>query len=92
MEKVHGRTIQKDLYELDYCDAVVSDPEPHTLQCEGKWAWGSTALNKASGCNGIPVEPFTTLKDDAIRVLASSMSENLEDPTVATRLKIIPVH
>ena len=45
MEKVHGRTIQKDLYELDYCDAAVSHSEPHTLQCEGKWALGSTALN-----------------------------------------------
>ena len=53
---------------------------------------GSTALNEVSGRNGIPVELFTTLKDDAIKVLAFSMSDNLEDPTVATRLKIIPVH
>ena len=41
------------------------------LECEVKWAWGSTAVNKASGYDGIPVELFKTLKDDAINVLHS---------------------
>ena len=62
---------KKDLNELDYYDGVVSHPEPDILECEVKWAFGSTAVNKASGCNGIPAELFKTLKDDAIKVLHS---------------------
>ena len=62
---------KKDLNELDYYDAVVSHPEPDILEHEVKWALGSTAVNKASGCDGIPVELFKTLKDDAIKVLHS---------------------
>ena len=50
---------------------VVSHPEPDILESEGKWALGSTVVNKASGCDGIPVELFKTLKDDAIKVLHS---------------------
>ena len=57
--------MQKDLNELDYYDSVVSHSDPDVLGCEGKWALGSTAVNKASGCDGIPVELFKTLKDDA---------------------------
>ena len=48
---------------------MVSHPEPDILESKVKWALGSTAVNKASGCNGIPVELFKTLKDDAIKVL-----------------------
>ena len=44
-------------------------PEPPVLESEVQWALGSTALNKASGCDGIPVELLKTLKDDAIKVL-----------------------
>ena len=62
---------KKDLNEPDYYDGVVSHPEPDILECEVKWALGSTAVNKASGCDGIPVELFKTLKDDAIKVLHS---------------------
>ena len=62
---------KKDLNELDYYDAVVSHPEPDILEREVKWALGSTAVNKASGCDGIPVELFKTLKDDTIKVLLS---------------------
>ena len=62
---------EKDINETDYCDAVVSHPEPDILECEVKWALGSTAVNKASGYDGIPVELFKTLKDDAINVLHS---------------------
>ena len=71
MERIYGRTVQKDLNELDYYDDVVSHPEPDILESEVKWTLGSTAVNKASGCNGIPVELFKTLKDDAIKVLHS---------------------
>ena len=62
---------KKDLNEPDYYDGVVSHPEPDILKCEVKWALGSTAVNKASGCNGIPVELLKTLKDDATKVLHS---------------------
>ena len=49
---------------------MVSHLEPDILECEVKWL-GSTAVNKANGCDGIPVELFKTLKDDAIKVLHS---------------------
>ena len=49
---------------------TISHPEP-LLECEVKWALGSTAVNTASGCNGIPVELFKTLKNDATEVLHS---------------------
>ena len=72
--------------------SVVSHLEPDTLECEVKRALGSTAVNKASGCNGIPVELFKTLKDDGIRVLAFNMSANLEDPGVAMGLEKVNPH
>ena len=50
---------------------VVSHPEPDILEGKVKCALGSTAVNKASGCDRIPVEPFKTLKDDAFKVLHS---------------------
>ena len=50
---------------------MVSHPEPDILESKVKWVLGSTAVNKASGCDGIPVELFKTLKDDAIKVLHS---------------------
>ena len=62
---------KKYLNEPGYCSDVVSHPEPDILECEVKWALGSTAVNKASGCYGIPVELFKNLKDDAIKVLYS---------------------
>ena len=69
------RTLQKkkkkDLNELDYYDGVVSHPNPDVLECEGKWALGNTAVNKASECDGIPGELFKTIKDDSIKVLHS---------------------
>ena len=62
---------KKDLREPDCSDDVVSHPEPDSLESKVKWALGSTAVNKASGCDRIPVELFKTLKDDAIKVLHS---------------------
>ena len=62
------------------------------LECEVRWALQSTAANKASRCNGIPVELFKTLKDDGIRVLAFNMSANLEDPAVAIGLEKVNPH
>ena len=62
---------QKYLNEPDYYDGMVGHPEPDILECEVKWALGGTAVNKASGWDGIPVELFKTLKDDAIKALHS---------------------
>ena len=62
---------KKDLNEPDNHKSVVSHPEPDTLECKVTRALGSTAVNKASGCNGIPVELLKTLKDDAVKVLHS---------------------
>ena len=65
---------KKDVNEQDYYDVVISHPEPDILECEVKWL-GSTAVNKANGCDGIPVELFKTLKDDAIKVLHSACQQ-----------------
>ena len=62
---------KKNLNQLANHDAVVSHPEPDILDCEVKWALGSTAVDKASGCDGIPVELFKTPKDEAIKVFHS---------------------
>ena len=60
---------KKDPNELACYDDVVSYPEPDILESEVMWALGSTAVNKASGCDRIPVELFKSLKDGAIEVL-----------------------
>ena len=83
---------EKDLNEPDYYYGVVSHPEPDSLESEVKWALGSTAVNKAREYNGIPVELFKTLKDDAIKVLHSILSANLQDPAVATGLEKVSPH
>ena len=62
---------KKDLNELDYYNGVVSHPEPDILEREVNWALGSTAVNKASGCDEIPVKLLKNPKDDAIKVLHS---------------------
>ena len=50
---------------------VITDPEPDILECEVKWALQSITTNKASGGDGIPMELFQILKDDAVKVLYS---------------------
>ena len=62
---------KKDISEPDYYDGVFHHPEPDILNSEVKWALGRTAVNKASGYNGIPVELFKTLKAGAFKVLHS---------------------
>ena len=60
---------KKDLYDPDNHDSVIIHLEPDILECEVKWASGSITTNKASGGDGIPVELFQILKDDAVKVL-----------------------
>ena len=65
------RVIQKSLNDLDIRNGVVTYLEPNILKCEVKRALGSNTTNKASGGDGIPVELFQILKDDAVKVLHS---------------------
>ena len=60
-----------DLYNTDNHDGVITQLEPNILECEVKWARGSITTNEASGGDGIPVELFQILKDDAMKVLYS---------------------
>ena len=62
---------KKDLHNPDNHDGVITHLEPDTLECKVKWALRSITMNKASGGDGIPVELFQTLKDDAVKVLHS---------------------
>ena len=62
---------QKDFNDPDNHDDVITHLKPDILECEVKWALGSIAMNKASAGDGIPVELFQILKDDAIKVLHS---------------------
>ena len=62
---------KKGLNDPDNHDGVVTHLEPGTLECEVKWALGSITMNKASGGDGIPVELFQILKEDAVKVLHS---------------------
>ena len=60
---------KKDLHDPDNHDDVITNLEPDILECEVKWALESITTNKASGGDGIPVELFQILKDDAVKVL-----------------------
>ena len=60
---------KKDLHDPDNHDGVITHLEPDILECEVKWALGSITMNKASGGDGIPVELFQILNDDAVKVL-----------------------
>ena len=62
---------KKDLHDQDNHDGVITDLELDILECEVKWALESITTNKASGGDGIPVELFQILKDDALKVLDS---------------------
>ena len=62
---------KKDLHDPDIHHGVITHLEPDILECEVKWALGSITASKASGVDGIPVELFQILKDDAVKVLHS---------------------
>ena len=60
---------KKDLHDPHNQDGVITHLETDILECKVKWALGSITTNKASGGDGIPVELFQILKDDAVKVL-----------------------
>ena len=66
--------------------------EPDILECEVKWALGSITTNKASGGDGIPVELFQILKDDAVKLVTLNMPASVENSAVATGLEKVSFH
>ena len=66
---------KKDLHDPDNHDGVIIDLEPDILECEVKWALESITTNNASGGDGIPVELFQILKDDAVKVCTQYASQ-----------------
>ena len=71
---------------------MITHLEPDILECEVKWALGSITINKASGGDGIPVELFQILKDDAVKVLHSIRPANLGNSAVVTGLEKFSFH
>ena len=70
-DKNTQKNYTKKLHYPDNHDGVITYLEPDILEREVKWALGSITTNKASGGDGIPIEPFQILKDDAVKVLHS---------------------
>ena len=68
-----GKLYKKDLHDTDNHEGVITHThlEPDILECEVKWALGNIIIDKANGGDGIPVELFQILKDDAVKVLHS---------------------
>ena len=83
---------KKDLHDPDNHDGVITNLEPDILERKVTWALGSITMNKASGGDGIPVELFQVLKDDAVKMLHSNMPANLENSAVATGPEKIRSH
>ena len=71
---------KKDLHDQDNHNGVITPLNPDILECEVKWALGSITTNKTSGGDGIPVELFQTLKDDAVKVLHSICQQIWKTP------------
>ena len=68
----NGTDLTEAVEDPDNHNSVITHLEPDILECEVKWALGSITMNKANGGNGIPVELFQILKDDAMKVLDST--------------------
>ena len=71
---------------------MITHLEPDFLEHEVKWALGSISMNKASGGDGIPAEPFQILKDDACESAPLNMPANLENSAVSTGLEKVSFH
>ena len=87
------RTIpKKGLNDPDKHNGLVTHLEPDILECEVKWALGSITMNKPNGGDGIPAELFQILKDDAVKMLHSNLSANLENSAVVTGPENVSFH
>ena len=80
----------KNLHDPDNHDGMITHLEPDILECEVKWALESITVNKASGGDGIPVELFQILKNDAVKVLHSICQQIWKTSAVATDLWSLP--
>ena len=88
----YTKLYKKDLHDPDNHHGVITHLEPDILKREVKWTLGSITTNKASGDDGIPVELFQILKDDAVKVLHSICQQILENSAVATGLEKVSFH
>ena len=79
---------KKDLHDPDNQDSVITHLEPDVLECDVKWALERITTNKASGGDGIPVELFQILKDDA----ALNLPANMKNSEVTTGLEKVSFH
>ena len=73
--RIHRKTILKNHNDPYNHDGVITHLEPDILECRIKWALGSTTTNKANRGDGIPIELFQILKDDAVKVLHSKCQQ-----------------
>ena len=83
---------KKVLHDPDNLNGVITHIEPDILECEVKWALESITMNKASGGDGILVELFQILTDDAVKVLHSLCQQIWENSAVATGLEKVSFH
>ena len=81
-QKYTGELYKKDLHNPDNHDGMITDLEPDILECKVEWALGSIITNKASRGDGIPVELFQILKDDAVRKDMPANFKNSEKRSV----------
>ena len=89
-----AKKYKKHLHDPDNHKSVITHThlEPDILECEVRWALESITTNKASGGDGIPVELFQILKDDAVKVLHSICQHIWKTPAVATGLENVSFH
>ena len=83
---------KKDLHDPNNHDGMITHLEPDILECEVKWALERIITNKTSGGDGIPVELFQILKDDAVKVLHSICQQIWKNSAVATGLEKVSFH
>ena len=92
MARIQGKTVLKNVHDQDNHNGVITHLEPDILECEVKCALESIATGKASGGDGIPVELFQILKDDAAKSAALKVPAHLENSAVATELEKVSFH
>ena len=90
-QKYTEELYKKDFNDPDNHDGVITHLEPDILECEVKWALGSIPTNKASGGDGIPVELFQILTDDAVKVLHQQIWKTQQWPQDWKRSVFIPI-
>ena len=83
---------KKYLHDPDNHDGVITPLEPDILECKVRWALGSITMNKPSEGDGIPIQLFEILKDNAVKVLHPICQQILENAAVATGLEKVSFH